>query len=175
MIFCLADKKTRCNLEKRIYEYKRLIKTKWRLKCPFLPHVGAQTHVQFFHPNQIHTLQKIPKTTRICGHFQNKPYKTMSRFLPNLTIPCEHHTKQNQNRKRIKEKKHNIFFTLCHHTFENPFLFLITLLLSTSSPQLQPRHHNIDNFLQHHIIVNIFPWNKICENPFHPNPSLHFS
>ena len=34
---------------------------------------------------------------------------------------------------------------------------------------------NIDKFLQHHIIVNIFSWNKICWNPFHPNASLLFS
>ena len=49
--------------------------------------------------------------------FQNKPYKTTSRFLPNLTIPGEQLTKrkQNQNRKWIEVKKH--FFTLSHHTF----------------------------------------------------------
>ena len=40
---------------------------------------------------------------------------------------------------------------------------------------LQPRHHNADNFQYHHIIVNIFPWPKICRNPFHPNTSLLFS
>ena len=100
----------------------------------------------------------------------------MSRFLPTLTTPGEHHTerKQNQNRKWIGKKKH--FFILCHHTFENPFLlpFFITLSLSPSSPQWQPRHHNIDNFLWHYIIVNIFLWNKILRNPFHPDPSLLF-
>ena len=91
---------------------------KWP-KHPFLPHFRAQRHIQFFlnHLNQTHTLQKIPKTSRICDHFQNKSYKTRSKFLPNLTIPGEHHTeeRQNQNRKRIGRKN----VTLCHHTFEN--------------------------------------------------------
>ena len=96
--------KTEHNQEKRIYEHKWSIKT----------NIRAQTHTQFFpsHTNQTHTLQKILKTTRICGHFQNNPYKTTSRFLPNLTIPGEHHTKQNQNRKWIKKQKTN-FFSLC--------------------------------------------------------------
>ena len=60
--------------------------------------------------------------------------------------------------------------------FWDPFLFplLITLPLSPSSPQLQPGHHNIDNFLRHHIIVNIFPWNKLCQKSLHPNTSLLF-
>ena len=150
---------------------------KWRSKHPFLPHVRAQTHIQFFpsRPNQSHTLQKILKTSRICGHFHNKPYKTTSRFLSKITILGKHHIKRklNQNRKQSEI----FFFTLCHHTFENRFLFLflITSPLSPSSPQLQPRHHNIDNFLRHHIIVNIFPWNKIWQNPFHLNLSLLFS
>ena len=120
--------------------------------------------------------KKLKKTTRIWCHFQNKPYKTTSRFLQDITIPGEHHTqgKQNQNGKRIEKKQ--IFFILCLNTLENPFLcfFLTTLPLNTSSPQLQPRHHNIDNFLRHHIIVNIFPWNKLCQKPFHANPSLLF-
>ena len=36
---------------------------------------------------------------------------------------------------------------------------------------------NVSGFikdLQHHIIVNIFPWNNICQNPFHPNTSQLF-
>ena len=83
----------------------------------------------------IHCFLWFVRLCRICGHFQNKPYKTASRFLPNLTIHGEHHTEQNQNRKWIN--KNNIFFTLCHHTFENPFLLLllITLSLSPFSPQ----------------------------------------
>ena len=103
--------------------------------------------------------------------------KTMPKFLPNLTIPGEHRTKrkQNQNRKPIKEKKKKLSFTLCYHTFENPFLFLITLPLSLSSPQLQTWHNNIQNFLWHHIKVNIFPWNKICRKRFHPNLSQFLS
>ena len=75
----------------------------------------------------------------------------MSRFLSNLTIPGKHHTerKQNQNRKQIGREKTKYFFTLCHHTFKNPFLllFFITVPLSPSSPQVQPRQYNIDNFL----------------------------
>ena len=75
------------------------------------PHVRAQTHIRFLqsNPNQTHTLQNIADTTRICVHPKNKPYKTTSRFLPNLTTPREHHTegKQNQNRKRILKE---IFF-----------------------------------------------------------------
>ena len=105
--------------------------------------------------------------------------KTTSRFLPNFTIPSEHHNKrkQCQNRKWIGTRKSKTFFSLCHHTFENLFLlpFLITLPLSPFSPQLQPRHYNIDNFRWHHIIVNIFPRNKLCQNHFIPKPSLLFS
>ena len=69
--------------------------------------------------------------------------------------------------------KKQYFFTLCHHIFVNPFLFLflITLPLSPSLPQLQPRHHNIDNFLQHPIVGNIFLWNKICQNSLTSKPS----
>ena len=79
-------------------------------------------------PNLTHTLQNTPKTTRICGHLQNKPYKSTSGFLPNLTKPDEHHTewKQNQNKKtRIGKKS---FFTVCHHTFENPFFLLFLVI-----------------------------------------------
>ena len=45
------------------------------LKWPSLLHVRAQSDIEFFpsHPNQTHTLQKIPKTTRICDHFQLPP------------------------------------------------------------------------------------------------------
>ena len=53
-------------------------------------------------------------------------------------------------------------------------LSLYSLPLSPSSSQLQPRLHNIDNFLRYHIIVSIFPWNKLCQNPFHPKPSHFF-
>ena len=105
---------TQYNLEKRIYKHKWSIKTNDDQND--LPHVRVQIHIQFFpsHSNQTHTLQKIPKTTRICNHLQNKPYKTMSRFLSNLTIPGEHHTeqKQNQNRKWKGKEKQNIF-SLC--------------------------------------------------------------
>ena len=67
------------------------------------------------------------KTTRICGHFQNKPYKTTSMFLPNLTIPGEHHTerKQNQNRNRIG----HFFLLSIHHLSPCHVLILISLLL----------------------------------------------
>ena len=56
---------------------------KWWSKCLFLLHVRAETHIQFFpsHFNQTHTLQKFPTTTKICGHFQNKPYKITSRIF----------------------------------------------------------------------------------------------
>ena len=53
-------------------------------------------------------------------------YKTVSRFLPNITTPGKHHTerKQNQNRKRVRKKKEQQhFFILCHHAFGNPFCF----------------------------------------------------
>ena len=79
---------------------------KLRPKCPFLPHVRAQTHLQIIpiHSNQIHAFQEIPQTTRICSHFKNRPYKTTPKFLSDFTIPAGHHTtqKQYQNRKRIK-------------------------------------------------------------------------
>ena len=116
---------TQCNLQKRIYKHKRSIKTNNERNALFLPHVRAHTHIQFFpsNPNQTQTLQNISKTTRICGHLQNKPYKTTSRFLQNLTIPSEYRTerKQNQNRKRTGKKK------TCFHSvppyFEESFLF----------------------------------------------------
>ena len=112
-----------------------------------------------------HTLQNISKTTRICGHLQNKPYKTTSRFLQNLTTRGEHHTerKQNQNRKQIGEKK----FCSLRATILLKILFAFPdhLLLSPSSPQLQPRHHNIDNFPWHHIIVNIFFMKQVMPKP----------
>ena len=139
------------------------------MKCTFLPHVRAQTHIQFFtsHSNQTHTLQKIPKSTRICSHLQNKTYKTTSRFLPNLTTPGKYHTeqKQNQNRKRIG--KNFFFFTLCHHTFENPFLllFLIICLLALPHPNYNP-DSTINNFLWHHIIVNIISIRQVMSKPF---------
>ena len=79
-----------------------------------------------------------------------------------------------RERKRIGKKT---FFTLCHHSFENPFLlpFLITLPLPLSSPQLQPRHHNRDNFLWHHIIVNIFSMEQVMPKHLSHKPSLTFS
>ena len=84
----------------------------------------VKTHIQFFlsHPNQTHTLQKIPKITRICSHFQNKPYKTTSTFLPNLAIPGEQHAtrKQNQNRKWIEK---TTFFHPVPPYFLESFLF----------------------------------------------------
>ena len=96
---------------------------KWLSKHTFLPHVRAQTYIQFFpsYPNQTHTLQKILKTTRICSHFQNKSYKTRSRFLINLTTPDKHHTKwkQNQNRKWTEK---NFFFHSAPHFWKSfPF------------------------------------------------------
>ena len=35
-----------------------------------------------------------------------------------------------------------------------------------------PWYNNIKKFLWHYIIVNILPWNKIFQTPFHPNPFL---
>ena len=59
----------------------------------------------------------------------------------------------------------NIFFAFPDHS-----------PLSTSSPQLQPRHHNIDNFLWHHSIVNIFSIKTShAKTPFYTNPSLLLS
>ena len=76
------------NLEKCIYEHKRSINTNNDRNAVFSHMLEFKRHIKFFssHPNQTNTLQKIPKTTRICGHFQNKPYKITSRFLPNFTI-----------------------------------------------------------------------------------------
>ena len=137
-----------------------MYQNKWRWKRLFLPHVRDQTHIQFFpsHTKPTHILNKIPQTTRIWCHFQNKLYKTTSRILSDLTIPGEHHTtrKQDQNRKRIKK-------TFLHHTFENSFLITFSSPFSLPWPQ---RHHIIDRVLRHHLIVNIFWRNKICRNPF---------
>ena len=81
----------------------------------------------------------------------------------------------NQNRKRIGKKKKNS--SLCAIILLRilSFSFLYHFTSYPSSPQLQPRQHYRDNFLLHHIIVNIFPWNKICQNLFHLNPSPLFS
>ena len=119
------------------------------------------------------------KTTRIYVHLQNRPYKTTSRFLQNLTIPGKNHTEwiQNPNRKWIGEKKF-FFFTLCHHTFENPFLlvFLIICLLALPHPNYNPYTHNIDTFLWHHIIVNIFSIKQVMpKSLWHkPFPTFFF-
>ena len=90
----------------------------------------------------------------------------MSRFWPNLTTPGKHHTeeKQNQNRKWIDEKKN--FFS--HHTFGNPFLllFLILCLLAPPHPNYNSDTHNIDNFLRHRIIVNIFSMKQVMPKPY---------
>ena len=52
-------------------------------------------------------------------------------------------------------------------------LFPDHLALTTSSTQLQPRHHNIDNFLWYHIIVYIFSMKTSHgKTPFHTNISL---
>ena len=88
----------------------------------------------------------------------------------------EHHTErtQNQNRKRIGKKN---VFSLCATIHLRIFSFCLSLslcLLALSSPKLQPRHHNIDNFLRHHIIVNIFPSNKLYQNPVYSNPPDFF-
>ena len=100
----------------------------------FLPHVRAQTHIQFFrsHSNQTHTLQNNPTNYKNLRLFPKKTYKTTFRILLDLTIPREHRTtrKQYQNRKLIKTRH---FSTLCHHTFENAFLINFSIFLLNSS------------------------------------------
>ena len=129
---------TQRHIAKRIYEYKRSIKTNDdRNDVLELKHTFKFSQVTLIKP--IHR-KKIPKTTRICGNLQNKPYKTTSRFLPNFTMPGEHHTerKQNQNWKRIKKN----IFSLCASILSKILLaFPDHLLLSPFPPQSQPRYH----------------------------------
>ena len=91
--------------------------------------------------------------------------ETFLTVLPNLTTPGEHHCerKQNQNRKRI-ENKH--FSPLCHHTFEILFLLLFLMcLLAFLHPNYNADTNNIDNFLRHRIIVNIFSMKQVMPKP----------
>ena len=85
----------------------------------------------------------------------------LPRILSDFTLPCRHHTtrKQYQNRKRIK-KNRDIFSTPYHHTFEDSFL--ITFSFPPFFTPFPPRHH---------IIVNAFRGNRICQNPL---PSSFF-
>ena len=74
--------------------------------------------------------------------------------------------KQNQNRKWIGKKNETFFHSVLPYFWESfPFAFSNHLPLSPSSAQLQPRHHNIDNFLRHHIIVNSFSMKQIIPKP----------
>ena len=130
--------------------------------------LSKRSFIYVFFPsysNQTHTLQKIPQTIWICGHFQNKQFKTTSSILSELTIPGEHHTtgKGHQNRKRIK-------MTFLHS--ENSFLIIFSYPFSLPLP---PRHHFIYKVLRHQFIVNIFRRNKICWNPFPLHLSLFLS
>ena len=139
---------------------------------PFLPHIRAQTHIQIFSQGTLIKPKHCKKSRRLLesaiisktNYIKQRPgFYQISPFLANIIL----------NKIKIEnDREKNV--TLCHHTFENPFLllFLNILPLCSSSAQLQPRHHNIDNFRRHHIIAKIFPWNKICQNPFHTNPSL---
>ena len=78
--------------------------------------------------------------------------------------PANHRTKQkqNQNRKWIEK---TLFFTLCHHTVENSFL--ITLPQALTHPNYQPRHHNTDKFLWHHISSQYLSMKQHMLKPFH--------
>ena len=115
---------TQRSLEKRIYEHKRSIKINddWNV---LFSHMFELKHA--FHLFQATLIKpilskKTPKTTRICGHFQNKPYKTTSRFYQ--ISPYQVNLIINEKKVNIENggKKH--FFTLCLHTFEKTFLFL---------------------------------------------------
>ena len=71
----------------------------------------------------------------------------------------------NENKIDQRKKEKRFFSTLCHHTFENPFAFPDHLPLSLFSPQLKPRHHNIDNFLRYCIIINVFSMKQVMPKP----------
>ena len=77
---------------------------------------------QFFtsHPNQTHTLQKFPKTTRICAHFQNKPYKRKVQVFVK-----SHHTRRPSYWTKTKLKP--------PFTQTLPYFFLISALKSIST------------------------------------------
>ena len=90
------------------------------------------------------------------------------------TTPGEHLTEQKQNRNRIRigEKTNNMFSLSANILLKILFAFPLHLPLSTSTPQIQPSHHNVDNFLWHHSIVNIFSRKTShAKTPFHTNPS----
>ena len=100
--------------------------TSSRLRLFFL----SFKHFRFFpsHPNQTHTLQNNLKTTRICSHLKNKPYKQHPGFYqisPHLVMVRSYWMKTKSKLKMDRKKQTNPkhVFTLCHHTFEDPFCF----------------------------------------------------
>ena len=87
----------------------------------------------------------------------------------------EHQTKrkQNQNRKQIEKTFFHSVLPYFLKSFPFPFPYHFTS--SPYPPQLQPRHHHIDNFLQHHIIVNIFLMKQDMSKPLSSKPFHTFS
>ena len=102
-------------------------------------------------------MQKIPQTIRICSHFQNKPYKTTPRFLPDLTIPGKHHTtrKQYQNRKWIKKTFLHSVPPYFWEFFPYHFLFPLFTPVHSHIKVKILQHHIKVKILQHHIKVKI--------------------
>ena len=121
----------------------------------FIPYVRAQTHIQFFPSHLIKPIHyKKPRILIESAVIsETNQIKTTFQFLPNLTIPGEHHAKRKQNENRKQLEKHFLNSVLPYfwkffpyHFTSNPF-----------SPQLPSIHYNLRKFLRHHIIVNIFP------------------
>ena len=102
----------------------------------------------------------ISKTNHIrqhSGFYQFSPY------LVNIVLR-ENNIKIENIKKTFLHSVPLYFWKFFPYHFLIPFLF-----------PLSPRHHIIVRVLWHHIIVNIFHRNKICQNPFPLHISLFFS
>ena len=161
------------NLETRIYEHKRSIKTNDDRNALFSHMLELKNSFNFSQAALIKPIHgKTSRRLQESVVILNKPYKTTTRFLTNLITPGEHHIerKQNQNIKWIGKKK--AFFQSVPTYFWKSFVQTILTantceFKSHGIHQLQPRHHNIDNFLRHHIIGNIFSMKQVMpKSPF---------
>ena len=166
---------TQRNLEKRIYEHQRSIKANDDRNFLFfhlleLQHTFDLSQATLIKPTHSKTSRRLLESAVISkrNHIKQRPgFYQISPYLANIIL--------NENKIKM-ENGSEFFFTLCHHTFENPFffVFLIILPMNPFPPQLQPRHDNIDNFLRQHIRVNIFPGVRYAKTPFIQTPPYFF-
>ena len=94
----------------------------------------------------------------------------MSRFLPNLTTPGKYYTEIENRLKEKKQNKRKNIFSLCATILLrilSLLLFLTIYLLALPYPKYNPDTQNRDNFLLHHIIVNILSMKQVMpKSPF---------